>query len=305
MDTKVNTKQLLAGENRKYVLGGVVAIFIIVALIGVKMYLTSMARDKVQETVANLSSWADIDYGAVSVSLLGLNLYVDDVTVMPANSREKFKIGQIVVYSIDDHEDYPWNLDVAFESLEIPLKRGAIDADTYNSLYAMGYKDKLFLNGRFAYQYDADNKEFALERIGFSIDNMGEIEAGATFGNVDLVSGPPIYALMSYPAFLLKEAHLVYKDDSFIDKFMGYQAHLQNKTLDGLKKEIIKDMEKQAQTFPDDDIRHKALLAAIDFVKSPDEISVTAAPQKPVTLARLNRMPDPLSLVKLLNLEVE
>ena len=93
--------------SKKQITGIGILVVLIAIYAGVKMYASNVAEGKVNEAIAKVANFADIDYKNVSIDLLGMNVRISDIIVSPADSKEKLKIDEIVIYDIDDKADIP------------------------------------------------------------------------------------------------------------------------------------------------------------------------------------------------------
>jgi len=288
--------------SKKQITGIGIAVVLIAIYIGVKVYASNVAEGKVNEAIAKVANFADIDYKKVSVDLLGMDVRISDILVSPADSKEKIKIDEIIIHEVDDKSDIPTFLSVSVNGMELNLKELGEDAKEIRKL---GYDDKILVNLNVDYIYDKEKKELNVRKLSIGADEVGEINASFRLGNVNLEPEEGIVGLLfTFPQVIFHEAKIQYEDDSLAERLMKLEAKERQTNVKDFKKsliqEITKDIEKEK-----DDFTKKALSEIKEFLEDPEEFSISASPSKPYPFGRIMRVDDPKDIVKLLNIKIK
>lgn len=287
--------------SKKQITGIGIAVVLIAIYMGVKMYASNVAEGKVNEAIAKAANVADIDYEKVSVDLLGMDVRISGIIVSPADSEEKLKIDEIVIYDIDDNADIPTFLSMTCNGIELNMKDLGEEAE---KLRRLGYNDKLMVNLTAEYAYDKEKKEIDIKKIGIGADEAGEINVSFRLGNISLEPEKIAGLLFSFPQVIFHEAKIEYDDDSLVERLMKLGAEEQQVNIKDFKKSLIQEVEKEIEK-EKDDFTKKALSEVKEFLEDPEEFSISASPSKPHPLGRIMRINEPKDVIKLLNIQIK
>jgi hypothetical protein len=287
--------------SKKQITGIGITVLLIAIYIGFKMYASNIAEGNVNETIAKAANFADIDYKKVSVDLIGMDVRISDIIVSPADSKEKFKIDEIVIHDIDDKADIPTFLSVSCNGIELNLEELGEGAE---KLRELGYNDRVMVNLNVDYKYDQKKKELDIKKIGIGADEVGEISVSFRIGNINLQPEEIAGLLFTFPQVIFNEAKITYKDDSIADRFMKLVAKENGKDIEDFKKSLIHEVKKEIDKENDEFIK-KALTEVKRFLENPEELSISAFPSKPHPIGRIMRVNDPKEVVKLLNIQIK
>ena len=286
---------------QKQIIGIGAAIFLVAMYAGIKMYASSVAKEKVDIAIANIASYADVDYEDVSVDLFGLDVHISDVVVSSVGSREKVNISEIVLSDVDGESDIPLFLDISFNGVEIAIDKFGNNA---KELVELGYKDSILLNFSIEYHYNKENSEISLNKLKIGADDMGDLDISFRLGNIDL-SPEGIQALLfTYPQITLLDAKISYDDDSLIERLVKSIAQKQDKSVKQIKNQAIKNIEKEIEN-EEDEFTKDALEEIKDFVDDPEEFTISIEPKNPLPLSRILSLRDPQVIIKILNVKIE
>ena len=108
--------------SKKQITGIGILVVLIAIYAGVKMYASNVAERKVNEAIAKVSKYADIDYKKVSLNLLWMDVKISGILVSPAGSKEKLKIDEIVIHDIDYKADIPAFLSISCNGIELNME---------------------------------------------------------------------------------------------------------------------------------------------------------------------------------------
>jgi hypothetical protein len=303
-EKKEKFKKTLTGI---YILGALssmgisVAVVLIAFYMGVKMYASNAAEVKVNEAIAEIAKFADIDYEKVSVDLLGMDVRISDIIVSSADSKEKLKIDEIVIHDIDNKSDIPTFLSMSCNGIAINIKDLGGEA---KELRRLGYNDKMMVNLIAEYAYDKKKKGIDIKKIGMGAVEVGEISIGFRLGNISLDPEEITGLFFNYPEIIFHEAKIEYKDDSLVARLIKFGAEEQQVNVKGFKKSLIQDVENEIKK-EKDDFTKKTLSEIKEFLEGSDEFSISASPSKPLPLGRIMRINEPKDIIKLLNIQIK
>ena len=273
------------------------AIIIVFAYVGAKTYASSIAEEKIDLAIANLVNYVDVDYGNVSVDLLGFDVHVSDIVISPVSSEEKINIDEIVVFDINKESDMPFSLHIALNGIQIPI-------DQIEAVKKLGYNDHMLLNADIDYEYNKNEKEIVLNKIQLGAEEVGDIALSFRLSNIDLNPKNVLALLFSYPQIILHNATIMYRDDSLIDRLIKFQAEDQGLEVAQMKDHAIAGIE-NAIAVEEDEFTKGVLTEIKNFVNSPEEISISIRPSKPLPFGRIMRIETPKDLITALNLKIE
>ena len=265
------------------------------------MYAANVAEAKVNDAIAKVANFADIDYKSVSVDLIGMDVRISGILVSPADAKEKIKIDELVIYDIDDKSDIPTVLSLACNGIELNIDKLGEDAKQFRDL---GYNDKMKVNLNVNYAYNKEKKELDIKKLGVDADEVGKINVSYRLGNISLEPEEIDGLLINFQQILFHEAKIEYEDDSLAERLMKLGAKEQQVTLEDFKKSLIENVEKEIAKEKDDFTR-KALNEIKAFIEDPESLSISLAPEKPYPFGRIMRVNDPKYIAKLLNIQIK
>jgi len=286
---------------KKQIIGIISAVVLIAVYAGIKIYASNTAKEKIDKTIVGVASYADIDYGDVSVDLLGLAVHVSDVVVSPTDFKEKIYINEIVVHEVDGKSDIPTSLNVSLNGIKLNVGQLGDDAKKIKDL---GYDNDILLNLAIDYNYDREKKELNLKKLSVGADEVGDIEIGIQLGNIDLNPEKIIAILFTYPTITLHKATISYSDDSLAERLFKLTAKENKISVEKVKSMAIENFEKNIAK-EEDDFSKKTLGEVISFIKDPEVFSISITPEKPFPLGRLTHITNPKDFIKLLKIKIE
>lgn len=287
--------------NNKQITGIGIAVLLITIYFGVKMYSSNVAEEKVNEAIAKAVNFADIDYKKVSVDLLGNDVRISDIIVSPADTQEKLTINEIIIHDIDDKADIPTFLSISCNGIELNMEDLGEEAKDFREL---GYTDKIMVNLKVEYTYDEEKKELDLSKIGIGADDVGEISVGFRLGNISLDPDEIAGLLFNFQQIIFHEAKIKYEDDSLAERIIKLGAKEQQTNVKDFKKSLIQEVEKEIEK-EKDDFTKKAFSEIQEFIKDPEEFTISASPSQPYPLGRIMRLDNPKDIFKLLNIQIK
>lgn len=262
---------------------------------GVGFYATRVAEARVNQVLENMTD-VDVEYGDLSVSPLGFDVLIKDVTVKASDPPTDVFIEKIIVREMDDQSEFPTVLDASMQGIKV----SADELDQGSLLQQAGYTEPLSLNIDTKYQYQEADGEVNLEKLRVSAEDLGELEM--TFKLSDVSFKSDINGQL-----FLHHAEVVYRDNSFTDRLLEAIATESNQPPQQFKAELNANLTETAQLFitPDNQVATDALAEAITFIENPKGFTISANPQQPLKVDDLISTPNPLDWVEMLNLEIK
>ncbi|MCP3944075.1 MAG: hypothetical protein GY710_21715 [Desulfobacteraceae bacterium] len=289
---------------KKKLIVGIGVIFVLtVGYLGIKMYAANVAEAKIDDAIASVADYADMNYKNASVGLFDKNVHIFDVVVSPKGSSDKVNIKEIVinnVYDGDEDSAIPSALDISFNGVEIAIDQLGNDAQKIKEL---GYKDNLLLNFAIQYHYNKENNKINLNKLKIGAANVGDLDINFRLGNIDLSPEKLMGILFTYPQIELYGAQISYHDDSLMERLFKLTAKEQKKSVEQIKNEAIKTVEKEIEK-EEDEFTKDVLKGIKGFIENPENLIVSIAPKKPLSLGQLLRVGDPKDMIKLLNVNI-
>ena len=288
---------------KKIVVGIGVVVVLIAVYFGVKIYAENIAEKKVNEAIAKAAVFSDIDYKNVNVDLLSMDVRVSDIVVSLVNTQNKIKIGEIVLYDIDDKSDIPSFLSMAINGIELNIQNLG---ENVTELTKLGYKDKLLVNLTTDYAYSKEKKELHIKGLGIGADEAGEIRVSLRLGNITLESEELLELLASYQQIIFHEAKIEYTDDSLVERLIELLAKEQQVTKEDYTKIGVRNIEAAIAEEKDEYVKN-VLSQIKGFIINPKRISISASPSKPQPLGRIMRTmnsDDPKDIINFLNIQI-
>lgn len=278
-----------------------VLVVLIAMYVGTKVYVTNMAERNVNEAIASVADFVDIDYKKVSVDLFRMDVKISDIYISPLDSAEKLKIDKVVLHDIDNKNDIPAFASLSCNGVEInPDEIGEHGQQLKN----LGYNDKILVNTEINYAYDKDKREIHIKKFGIDAEDVGEIGISFLIGNISLGQEELLATLFSFPQIMFYEAEVLYNDDSFIERLMKQSAEKQQITLEDFRNSLIERVITEMKKEQDERIK-SALSEIIAFLQNSDKISISASPSTPYSFARIMRVHDPKEIIQLLNVKID
>ncbi|MEC4675437.1 MAG: hypothetical protein VST72_00755, partial [Nitrospirota bacterium] len=149
----------------------------------------------------------------------------------------------------------------------------------------------------------AGEKEFHLNRLKWGADKAGEFELELHLGNIDLSPDNYMAVLFAFPQIAIENAKFRYKDDSLVSRIQQKAARESGEDVESFKNKLSSKIDKQiAKTY--DDFSIKSLNALKEFIRDPNEISISVSPDEPLPLGDLQKVNDPDEIIRMLNLKI-
>ena len=160
-----------------------------------------------------------------------------------------------------------------------------MDTQQARDLRGFGYRT---LRGRFelSFRFDPAIGEFRLPRLLADVESLGEVEIALSLDNLTLT--PEMSAEEQRDQLLmadLVEARVSYRDDSLMRRIIAREAEERGES----PEQVVRALEEivAARLPGDTPFQRQAVDALGRFLHDPGQLSLTARPTEPVSLARL------------------
>ena len=283
-------KKVLAGIG----VGGVIAI-----ALGSKAVVSHFAKKEVDQAIADVSEFVEVDYKKVDRSFLSGGTKVKDVSITPVGTADTIQVDEIVLYDFDQKDDVPTYMNFEVNGIALDL---ATMEDNGANLAELGYEGVLSGDFSTEYEYEEASQTVRLKNIEMGAEDFGTIAFNMELANVSLDED----AIATFPLSLFGaefiNAKITYEDDSFVERILKSGAEAEGITLEEAKEALIADLEAEA----DGDALPANFVAEMkDFINNPDSFSMTFSPEQPVPFSSFLELNTPEAVVDRLNVSFE
>jgi len=284
-------KKVLAGVG----IGGVVALFL-----GGNAIASRIAAKQVDQAIADVSEFVEIDYRKVDQSLLGRGTTVKDVVITPVLSGDSIAVDEVVLYDFKQKNDVPTYMKFAVNGLSLTEE----SMETSELFTDLGYEGEVAANFETEYEYEEDGQMMRLKKFEVGAKNVGDIEMNFQFSNISLDEE----AIASLPFSLFgaefHNARISYKDDSFIERVFETTAAAEGISVEEAKESAIADLEADFQT-GESGLPEEFVSEMKAFIQDPDRFTITFSPDEPVPMSSFLGVEGPEAVIELLNVKFE
>lgn len=286
----------------KKIVFGIGLVLLLVGYFGFKMYAASVAEERINMAIAEASEFIDIDYEAVSVDAMGLDVRISNVIISKLNDPEKVKIEEVVVHDIDGSSKMPLFMSVCLKGMRL---ENALKPNEMAQLKEFGYDENLLTDISIDYLYDQNKKELTINKFSGNTDNLGKVNLSMHLSNVDLNADMTMKQFFENEKAMVHTAEINYTDDSFFNRIIEVEAKKARQSPDEFRQMITRQLDMMATKSQEDQFTQDVVAAVKNFIENPEKFSVSVNPDKPFGFNRLKRTRDPRNLIALLNLKVK
>jgi hypothetical protein len=267
---------------RKFYIIPVVIIFGVILFAGLKSFADRKAESLLEEAFQKAALYADITYRDVFVDLFGLNTHINGVVITPADSGKRTVIDKIVVYNVDQKNDFPQCLKISLRGIH-PDRSGSV----WEYFQNLGYEEQdIKLDIDLEYIYQAEEKSFYIQELNYGAPNIAMLSFSLHISNIDLDSDSLFLTPDYFLNVLFHEAELRIYDYSLVNKFLKMKAGKEKKDPHTYLQEILVSIDWASED------GENAFAASIyqslkDFLQNPDIFIIRAEPDAPVRVERL------------------
>ena len=276
---------------------------VLVALyFGINLYAERRVQKEVDNAIAEMSSFADVQYEDVDFDLFSRKASIKGVVISPVGEERRLSIDRVVVLKAKGEKTFFTRLHILF--MGVRVESGEAGEKVAAFLDDLGYEpEEMKADIELDYRFKPEERDFRLKTLTYRVKNMGEISLSLHLSNIDL-RDDALSLLLSFPRILIHEAKLSYRDDSLVPRLLRAMAEKRGISVDSMIKEITAEVERGISE-EGEQIAAEALEAFRKFLEDPEEISLIISPKNPLPLARIKRARDPAQLLRILNFRIE
>ncbi|MDO6461926.1 hypothetical protein Q4485_14540 [Granulosicoccaceae sp. 1_MG-2023] len=274
------------------------------AWIGADAYAESEARKRIDQRIAQMQDVAEIRYEDVDVNLLSRDVSLHGVSVRPRQSREALLIERVVIDEFDSNAtDVP-----AFMSLQ--LHKAEIATASLGTLGAglreLDYPDKVNISLTADYHYDRRERQLDIRRLEFDLADAGSLSLALKLSNIELGSDETslMRLLFGYRNLIIHNAELRLQDNSLAERILQQQAEEQGISADQVRSNALAALDARIAD-SEDPLSRETLTQLRQFIAEPDTLSASIRPEQPLKIRNIPRRADPLTIARMLNLQIK
>ncbi|HUG61519.1 MAG TPA: hypothetical protein VMP03_06720 [Methylomirabilota bacterium] len=207
-----------------------------------------------------------------------------------APGQPETTVGSIQIEASDYVGDYPRDIAVSADGIEVDLSAAANDEPAAAQLKALGY-ERLLLSVYAAGNWDEAAGVLTLEDFTIEGEDMGAVTLSGVFGGFtpDVVKqleqpNPPPELMQQVT---LQEASLSFSDDTITGKLLDMQAGQMGADRATFVDQITAALPLMLSAVGNPGFQNKISAAATAFLKDPQNITVSVEPAEPVDLMTL------------------
>ncbi|MFI3220436.1 MAG: methane monooxygenase/ammonia monooxygenase subunit B [Methylococcales bacterium] len=280
--------------NKRIIIIGIVLIGLMGGYFGIKSYAKIEARKRVDSTLANYSSFVDIIYDDVNVSIPLMDISINNVVVKPIKGGQNITIEEVEVLKLDDKATIPEHLHIRFNGVNIPEDTIKQIDSQYLSQFTNNTSKNL--EGNYEIQWDKDEKDFTVF-VAVDIKNLFKTGISASLGNLTLDFSKELdfkillENVLKLGNAIIREANIEYFDNSLLDKLLIAEAHKQNLDIDSFGANLLTKTDKAIKETKNE--RGRSILSMYqDFLVEGGTLKLSINPKPAMPISKLIRLID-------------
>jgi hypothetical protein len=273
----------------------------VAAVGGAYLYANRVAKQKVDDAIAELDGKVGVTYGDVSANPLTRSVTISDVKVTSVESKpvDGVSIESLTLSGNPGKDADPQELDVRVKKLTLDLARMGPE---WAQLLTMGY-GTVVVDSRLDYRFSRKTGELDLNRLEIAGHDLLTVGLSLHLGDIDADFASPKDAL-SRPTMTIRRGEIVIKDAVVIERLINSLAE---------KDGITPAAYRERLTFTaagllgggSGKLENDASAAVVRLINEPrSTLRITIAPEAPVSLEALKRAGAPGAQFTMLNLQV-
>jgi hypothetical protein len=273
----------------------------VAAVGGAYLYASRVAKQKVDEAIAELHGKVGVTYGDVSANPLTRSVTISDVKVTSVESKPVHGVSMesLTVSGNPGKDADPQELDVRVNKLTLDLARMGPE---WAQLLTMGY-GTVVVDSRLDYRFSRKTGELDLNRLEIAGQDLLTVGLSLHLGDIDADVASPRDAL-SRPTMTIRRGEIMIKDAVVIERLINSLAEKDGITPDLYKKRLT-DTAASLLGGGSGKLGNDVSAAVVRLINEPrGTLRVTIAPEAPVSLEELKRAGDPGTQFTMLNLQV-
>ena len=271
------------------------------AVCGTYLYANRVAKQKVDEAIAELDGKVGVTYGAVSANPLTRSVTISDVLVTSIEGKpvDGVSMASLTLSGNPGKDADPQELDVRVNKLTLDLAR--MDPE-WAQLLTMGY-GTVVVDSRLDYRFSRKTGELDLNRLEIAGQDLLTVGLSLHLGDIDADVASSKDAL-SRPTMTIRGGEIMIKDAVVIERLINSLAEKDGITPDVYKKRLT-DTAVGLLGGGSGKLGNDVSVAVVRLINEPrGTLRVTIAPEAPVSLEELKRAGDPGTQFTMLNLQV-
>lgn len=264
--------------------------------------LQRVAEDRIADFFQRIRPLVRVEYGQVKVDLLRFTERICDLRLVFV-SGQRFEVDEFVLRHLEDRSGYPHALDVSFKGIHVPVEPENF-GDMAEEFRDMGYQNAT-LDLDCAWGFDDGARTFTLDKLVLSGRDLGEMGLTLDLVDVDFDKAVLRHEPAALMAVALRGARLWYRDHQLLNRIICQEAKRRDLPVSVFQHRLEDELDQYlAQSMLEgDDFAVEALSGLRTFLESWGEIAVTAKPNVPVPLFRLQAQ-SPVAVLGSLGIEV-
>lgn len=254
----------------------VVSILLLIAIyFGVTSYASNIAKKEVDKMIVAVSPFVDVDYKSVNVDFIGLDVKMSDVFIVSRFDTDyNVFIDDIIIRKIDGKSDIPTFMSGSIHGIDLKINDPDISAD----LEKFGYTNQLLVDLGIDYIYE--NNVLNVNDLSLSVDDVGELNANFSIGNLPFNQQGILGFLTMYPEILLYKAQVVLDLLPLADHLIEYGAKEHDMSIADFRSKVLEDIERGLDTNENIFLGIHAEIAK-KFVTDREKFSISISPSEP------------------------
>lgn len=279
-----------------------VAVGVVAALVaGIYLYANQLAKQRVDEVIAELEGKLECTYGDVSANPFTRAVTIRDVTVTSIAGKpiDGVSVQVLTIKGNPAKDADPQELDASVSKLTLDLARMGPEGAKWMTL---GY-GTVVVDSRIDYRFSRKTGEFDLNHLEIAGQDLINVGLSLHLGDIDADVRSPKEAL-SRSTMTIRGGELVIKEAALIERFISSLAEKDGVT-PAAYKERLTGTASALLGGGTSKLENDVSAAVVRLINEPrGTLRVTIAPEAPVSLEALKKAGDPGQQVKMLNLQV-
>jgi hypothetical protein len=271
-------------RKRVVVVGVVVIIVAGASVLTLKRYVESLARAHINETLGSMTQYADVNYGDVTVDLLGRAVHLSDLAITPVGLSRTLRIEEVIVREVGKGTPIPTSLRIMLRGIKVSADDlSAIDP---SATFKLVGDTSIQGDVEVAYRYAPDDGKLDVARLGISLPALFTSSLALRLDHLNLGAPDWLHFMMSLEGITLEQADLRFEDTGLLAWLVVARAEQQGVTIEQATQQMLTDA--KANIPVDGSLVTPAVQKELaDFVAHPGNLHLTVAPKVPIAVGRL------------------